>query len=104
MDVSIGSCVWGARPTLGILIGLGPVVWLAMKVFAEETSRTLPRRPRCDGIYVGECGFQRWLRVGHHTDRRNVVGFGTRRSVDKAPSDLHAPYIRTSTSIRDLEG
>eukprot|EP00913_Durusdinium_trenchii_P000137 g123.t1 len=27
-------------------------------------------RPRCDGIYVGECGFQRWLRVGHHSDLR----------------------------------
>ena len=27
-------------------------------------------RPRCDGIYVGECGFQRWVRVGHHTDLR----------------------------------
>ncbi|OLQ14501.1 putative rhodanese domain-containing dual specificity protein phosphatase [Symbiodinium microadriaticum] len=39
----------------------------------QETWRQLylaVLRPRCDGIYVGECGFQRWLRVGHHTDMR----------------------------------
>jgi len=27
-------------------------------------------RPRCDGIYVGECGYNRWLPVGHHIDMR----------------------------------
>eukprot|EP00931_Biecheleriopsis_adriatica_P057821 TRINITY_DN34324_c0_g1_i2.p1 TRINITY_DN34324_c0_g1~~TRINITY_DN34324_c0_g1_i2.p1 ORF type:complete len:372 (-),score=74.65 TRINITY_DN34324_c0_g1_i2:43-1158(-) len=27
-------------------------------------------RPRCDGIYVGECGYRRWVRVGHHMDMR----------------------------------
>jgi len=27
-------------------------------------------RPRCDGIYVGECRFRRWVRLGHHVDLR----------------------------------
>lgn len=27
-------------------------------------------RPRCDGIYVAECGFRRWVRLGHHMDLR----------------------------------
>lgn len=27
-------------------------------------------RPRCDGIYVGECGYKRWVRAGHHADLR----------------------------------
>lgn len=27
-------------------------------------------RPRLDGIYVAECRFQRWVRVGHHSDLR----------------------------------
>jgi len=30
----------------------------------------LALRPRCDGIYVGECKFRRWVRLGHHTDLR----------------------------------
>ena len=33
----------------------------------QFVSRQSLRRPRCDGIYVAECGFQRWVRVGHHT-------------------------------------
>eukprot|EP00930_Biecheleria_cincta_P041561 TRINITY_DN28512_c0_g1_i1.p1 TRINITY_DN28512_c0_g1~~TRINITY_DN28512_c0_g1_i1.p1 ORF type:complete len:384 (-),score=64.95 TRINITY_DN28512_c0_g1_i1:42-1160(-) len=42
---------------------------------ADETSTWHKRcltilRPRCDGIYVGECGYSRWLRVGHHSDMR----------------------------------
>jgi len=27
-------------------------------------------RPRCDGIYVGECWFKRYVRLGHHADMR----------------------------------
>mmetsp|Transcript_40585 Transcript_40585/g.114833 ORF Transcript_40585/g.114833 Transcript_40585/m.114833 type:complete len:384 (+) Transcript_40585:82-1233(+) len=27
-------------------------------------------RPRSDGVYVGECKFRRWLRLGHHMDLR----------------------------------
>jgi len=35
----------------------------------------VPVRPRCDGIYVGECSFKRWIRVGHHSDlRKNAAG------------------------------
>jgi len=30
----------------------------------------LTLRPRCDGIYVGECRFRRWVRLGHHADLR----------------------------------
>eukprot|EP00928_Gymnodinium_smaydae_P048419 TRINITY_DN32370_c0_g1_i1.p1 TRINITY_DN32370_c0_g1~~TRINITY_DN32370_c0_g1_i1.p1 ORF type:complete len:374 (-),score=67.14 TRINITY_DN32370_c0_g1_i1:310-1431(-) len=34
--------------------------------------------PRCDGIYVGECSYKRWLRVGHHTDmRKNAQALNT---------------------------
>lgn len=34
----------------------------------QQFFRTL--RPRYDGVYVGECGFNRWVPVGHHADMR----------------------------------
>jgi len=38
------------------------------KLWRERFLLTL--RPRCDGIYVGECRFRRWVRLGHHSDLR----------------------------------
>jgi hypothetical protein len=39
-------------------------------------------RPRYDGVYVGECGFNRWVPVGHHADMRknaaSLAAFGGR--------------------------
>lgn len=55
--------------TLGTCSRWSLPVPVAKKIsWQKEFLRLL--RPRCDGIYVAECGFQRWVRVGHHTDLR----------------------------------
>ncbi|CAJ1354539.1 unnamed protein product [Effrenium voratum] len=60
---TVATCQrWNLQPKLPRGTGKARGVW--QKHFLQLT------RPRCDGVYVSECGFQRWLRVGHHSDLR----------------------------------
>jgi len=53
-------------------------------------------RPRCDGIYVGECRFRRQVRPGHHSDlRKNSEAFAGFRSRGGVGEWLHyRRYVR----------